>query len=88
MYGFAEHHIGFSATSLINSIINDINSRFYLSYGFKLALHLCIMLTHPCNVYPLTPHFYIVNFGFTGVYLFFLFLHLNIDCGFSLELPQ
>ena len=26
----------------------------------------------PCNEYPLTPHFYIVKLGFTGVYIFFL----------------
>ena len=34
----------------------------------------CIMLTCPCNVHPLTPHFYIVKLGFTGVYIIFLFL--------------
>ena len=28
------------------------------------------MITCPCNVYPLTPHFYIVKLGFTGVYKF------------------
>ena len=33
-----------------------------------------IMQTSPCNEYPLTPHFYIVKLGFTGVYIFFLFL--------------
>ena len=32
------------------------------------------MLTCPCNVDPLTPHFYIVKLGFTGVYIIFLFL--------------
>ena len=32
-----------------------------------------IMLTCPCMV-PLTPHFYIVKLGFTGVYIIFLFL--------------
>ena len=47
-----------------------------------------IMITSLCNVYPLTPHFYIVNLGFTGVYIFFLFLLLNIDRGYSLEPPQ
>ena len=30
---------------------------------------------------PLTPHFYIVKLGFTGVYIIFVFLLLNIDCG-------
>ena len=33
-----------------------------------------IMLTSPCNVYPLTSHFYIVKLGFSGVYIIFLFL--------------
>ena len=41
-----------------------------------------IMKTCPCNVYPLEPHFYIVKLGFAGVYLFFLFLLQNIDCGY------
>ena len=31
------------------------------------------MITCPCNVYPLTPHFYIVKLGFTGVFIFFDF---------------
>ena len=42
----------------------------------------------PCNVYPLEPHFYITKLGYVGVYLFFLFLLQNIDCGYSLELPR
>ena len=37
----------------------------------------------PCNVYPLEPHFYIAKQGFAGVYLFFLFLLQNIDCGYG-----
>ena len=41
-----------------------------------------IIITCPCNVYPLTPHFYIVKLGFTGVYIIFLFLLKNIDCGY------
>ena len=32
------------------------------------------MQTSPCNEHPLTPHFYIVKLGCTGVYIFFLFL--------------
>ena len=31
----------------------------------------------PCNEYPLTPHFYIVKLGFTGVYIIFLLAHLS-----------
>ena len=46
-----------------------------------------IMITCPGNEYPLTPHFYIVKVEFTGVYIVFLFLLKNIDCGYSLEPP-
>ena len=46
-----------------------------------------IMKTCPCNEYPIKPHFDIVKLGFAGVYLFFLFLLQNIDCGYSLEPP-
>ena len=47
-----------------------------------------IRKTCPCNEYPLKPHFYIVKLGYVGVYLFFLFLLQNIDCGYSLESPR
>ena len=47
-----------------------------------------IRKTCPCNEYPLKPHFYIVKLGYAGVYLFFLFLLQNIDCGYSLEPPR
>ena len=49
-----------------------------------LEFTLTIMQTSPCNEYPLTPHFYIVKLGFTGVYIFFLLLLYNIDRGYSL----
>ena len=39
-------------------------------------------------VYPPEPHFYIAKLGYAGVYLFFLFLPQNIDCGYSLEPPR
>ena len=47
-----------------------------------------IMLTCSYNVYPLTPHFYKVKFGFTGLNIIFPRLLLNIDCGNSLESHQ
>ena len=47
-----------------------------------------IRKTCPCNEYPCKPHFYIVKLGFAGVYLFFLFLLQNIDCGYLLEPPR
>ena len=55
---------------------------------FKVAEHLNIRKTCPCNVYPLEPHFYIAKLGYAGVYLFFLFLLQNIDCGYLLEPPR
>ena len=47
-----------------------------------------ITKTCPCNVYPLEPHFYIAQLGYAGVYLFFLFLLQNIDCGYSTASPR
>ena len=47
-----------------------------------------IRKTCPCDEYPLKPHFYIEKRGFAGVYLLFLFLLQNIDCGYSLEPPR
>ena len=44
--------------------------------------HAYIILT------PLNPIFYIVNLGFTGVYIVFLISAQNIDCGYSLEPPR
>ena len=35
--------------------------------------------------YPFKPHNYTVKLGFAMVYIFFLFLLQNIDCGYSLE---
>ena len=46
------------------------------------------MPTCPCDEDPFTHHFYIVKLVFTGVYIIFLFLLQNIDCGYSLEPPQ
>ena len=47
-------------------------------------------ITKTClyNFDPLKPHFYVVELGFTGVYIIFLFLLKNIDCGYSLEPPR
>ena len=40
------------------------------------------------HVDPRKPLIYLVKLGFTGVYIIFLFLLRNIDCGYSLELPR
>ena len=47
-----------------------------------LRKHVRVMYT------PLNPHFYIAKLGYARVYLFFLFLPQNIDCGYSLEPPR
>ena len=47
-----------------------------------------ITKTYLYNFDPLKPLFYTVKRGFTGVYIIFLFLLKNIDCGYSLEPPR
>ena len=42
--------------------------------SFSSFLPEVITRTYLCNFDPLKPHFYIVKVGFTGVYIFFLFL--------------
>ena len=51
---------------------------------------LCSMLLFGSlyHEHPFKPHFYIAKLGYAGVYLFFLFLLQNIDCGYSLEPPR
>ena len=53
----------------------------YLSF-LKLVTKTCLY-----NADPLKFHFYVVRLGFTGVYIIFLFLRKNVDCGYLLELP-
>ena len=47
------------------------------------------IITKTClyNFDPFKPNFYIVKLGFTGVYIIFLSMLKNIDCGYSLEPP-
>ena len=52
------------------------------------AAHFIITKTYLYNVDPLKPYFYKVKLGFTGVYIIFLFLLKNIECGYSLEPPR
>ena len=52
------------------------------------ALLFPITKTRLYNFDPLNPHFYIVKLGFTGVYIIFIILLNNIDCGYSLEPPR
>ena len=46
-------------------------------YSAIKYLVLCGVCSFMCNVYPLTPHFYIVKVGFTGVYFIFFFCSKN-----------
>ena len=64
-------------------------------FFIKLFLIVCvkpallnITKTYLCNLHPLKPHFYIVELGFTRVYIIFLISAQNINCGYSLELPR
>ena len=47
------------------------------------------LITKTClyNIDPFKPHFYRIKLGFTRVYIIFLFLFKNTDCGYSLEPP-
>ena len=56
---------------------------FYLNLYWTIIMKTCLY-----NFDPLEPYFYIVNLGFTRVYIIFLILLKNMDCGCSLELPH
>ena len=51
-----------------------------MKFAWQMIRKTCL-----CNEYLLKPHFYIAKLGYAGVYLFFLFLLQNIDCGYSLD---
>ena len=61
---------------------------FMINAQRPVCLRIVITKTCPCNEYPLIPHYYIAKLGYAGVYLFFLFLLQNIDCGYSLQPPR
>ena len=44
-----------------------------------------ITITCPGNIPSYIPILYKVKLGYTGIYIFFLFLVQNIDCGYSSE---
>ena len=47
-----------------------------------------ITKTRLYNFDPIKPHFYMVNLGFTGVFIIFLISAQSMDCGYSLEPPR
>ena len=82
------------AVLLLSMVSGHVISNFIINHYFlhwrysstkqqKITTKTCLY-----NFDPLKPHFYIVKLGFTGVYIFFLFLLKNIDCGYSLEPPR
>ena len=46
----------------------------WLGHHLPNSFNCNIMITHLCNLYPLTSHIYIVKLGYTKVFIFFLFL--------------
>ena len=63
-----------------------MNSFSYITFISETGFF--ITKTRLYNSDPLKPQFYIVKLGFTGVYVIFLILLKNMDCGYSLEPPR
>ena len=42
-------------------------------YSASVSCIMILRITCPCDLYPLTPNFYIVKLGCTGVYIFLIF---------------
>ena len=59
-----------------------------LMTSIRARFEYVIKKTYLYNFDPLKTPFYIVKLGFKGVYIIFLFLLKNIDCGYSLEPPR
>ena len=63
-----------SLEGIYNTYLNDYITQLLLdSKTLGMICLLFIRITCPCKVYLLTPHFYIVKRGFTGVYIFSYF---------------
>ena len=60
-------------------MVQELEFAIILAFITKTCLH---------NFDPFKPHFYMVKLGFTGVYIIFLLLFKNIDCGYLLEPPR
>ena len=88
--GFRKLINGFSAPyyHMCLGYVTDIFSfeKYHLMKGKNSFLHITNTCLYKFDL--LQPHFYIVKLGFTGVYVIFLILPNNIDCGYSLEPPR
>ena len=57
-------------------VVSSLDRIISLVYVSKI-----IMITYPCNVYPLTPYFYIIKLGFTGINIIFSFCSKTLIVG-------
>ena len=67
-----------------------IKTKHYKNIRFSRQHTVDRFITKTClyNFEPLKPQFYIEKLGFSGNKLFFLYLHKNINCWYSLGLPH
>ena len=73
----------------LRSVLSGLtNTQCFFMDIANTLIRLGIKKTYLYNFDPLKPHFYIVNLGFTGVYIIFHISAQNIDCGYSLEPPR
>ena len=69
-------------------VVNSYHDKLHQDKTMLQLLFANITKTCLYNFDPHTPHFYIVELGFTGVYISFSNYAKNIDCGYLLELPR
>ena len=58
-------HLGHVTRTIYINFRSPFPRRLHIKFGIRK--------TCPCNVHPLTPHFYIVKLGFTGLHNFLIF---------------
>ena len=56
---------------------SSIWDRIMLGMIYELENLQNVTKTSPCNEHPLTPHFYKIKLGFTGVYIFSYFCSIT-----------
>ena len=79
--GYNNNYSIYADSSLVFPITDYLFCYFYTSPpqglwetdGLQCASALIITITSPCDLYPLTPHFYQVKLGLTGEYIFSYF---------------
>ena len=57
---------------MILNMVTELILETTFFYEFPIPVFY-IRITFPCDLYPRTPHFYIVKLGCTGVYIFHIF---------------